>query len=90
MRSERCKRVHKHPRAVLGLPLFQNNRPGLVAFILVVAVGYLAAIAAAVLALPTPVPLHELGLCAALLVCSAATVMISNESCWVSPVVTAS
>jgi diguanylate cyclase (GGDEF)-like protein len=80
MRSERCKRVHKHPRAVLGLPLFQNNRPGLVAFILVVAVGYLAAIAAAVLALPTPVPLHDLGLCAALLVCSAATVELTRRA----------
>jgi diguanylate cyclase (GGDEF)-like protein len=80
MRSERCKRVHKHPRAVLGLPLFKDNRPGLVAFILVVGVGYLAAIAAAALALPTPVPLRDLGLCAALLVCSAATVELTKRA----------
>ena len=80
MRLEHRKRVHKHMRAVLGWPIWKNNRPALVAFILVVGAGYLAAIVAAVLALPTPVPLRDLGLCAALLACSAATVELTKRA----------
>ena len=80
MRLEHRKRVHKHMRVVLGWPIWKNNRPALVAFILVVGAGYLAAIVAAVLALPTPVPLRDLGLCAALLACSAATVELTKRA----------
>jgi diguanylate cyclase (GGDEF)-like protein len=80
MRLERCKRVHQRMRAVRGWSIWKNNRPALVAFILVVGAGYLAAIAAAVLALPTPMPLRDLGLCAALLMCSAATVELTKRA----------
>jgi diguanylate cyclase (GGDEF)-like protein len=79
MGSERRERVRVHARTVSGWPLWQL-RPWLVAFIGLVTVVYVAAIAVAVAAEPGWVSWHNLWLCGALLLCSALTVELTKRT----------
>jgi diguanylate cyclase (GGDEF)-like protein len=79
MGSDRCKRVREHGRAVSGWPIWQL-RPWLVAFIGLVTAVYVTVIAVAVIAVPWPQPWSNLGLCGALLLCTALTVELTKRS----------
>jgi diguanylate cyclase (GGDEF)-like protein len=78
MGSERCKRVREHGRAALGWPIWQL-RPWLVGFIGLITAVYVAAIAVAVIAEPWPESWRDVGLFAALLLCTALTVELTKR-----------
>ena len=78
MRSKRRKRVREHKPAVLRWPIWQLPR-WLVAFIIAVTAVYVAAIGVALMAVPQHDLLHNLLLCGALLLCTAATVELTKR-----------
>lgn len=78
MGSEHRKRVREHGRAMPAWPILQL-RPWLVGYIGLVTAVYAAAIAAAVIAEPSPESWRNLGLCAALLLCAALTVELTKR-----------
>jgi diguanylate cyclase (GGDEF)-like protein len=78
MGPERCKRVREHRRAVAEWP-FWHLRPWLVAFISLVTVAYVIAIAVSVVAVPWQASRRDLLLCGALLLCTALTVELTKR-----------
>ena len=78
MGSEPRKRVQVHGRAVPAWPILQL-RPWLVGYIGLMTAVYVAAIAVAVIAEPGMESWRNLGLCAALLLCTALTVELTKR-----------
>ena len=78
MRSERCNRAQERRHAVLRWPVWQLPR-WLVVFISAVIAIYVAAIIAAVAAVPEPHPVHDLLLCGILLLLIAVTVELTKR-----------
>jgi diguanylate cyclase (GGDEF)-like protein len=79
MRSEYCKRVREHARAVREWPLWRLPR-WLAAFIMVTIAGYGVAIGLAVTVVPTHKLPSDLLLCGFLLLCTALTVELTKRS----------
>jgi diguanylate cyclase (GGDEF)-like protein len=79
MRSERCDRVQGHRYAVLRWPIWELPR-WLVVFIGAVIVIYVAAIIAALAAVPEPHPVQDLLLCGMLLLPIAVTVELTKRA----------
>jgi diguanylate cyclase (GGDEF)-like protein len=79
MSSQRCRRVRQHARAAQKWPLWQLPR-WLVAYIMVIAAGYVLAIVLALTAQLGHESLRNLWLCGLLLLCTALTVELTKRS----------